>query len=844
MGDVGKLGRNELLRLIALADRQVNAYDNDRLSRYEPHAGQQRFHSSTKKIRLITSGNRWGKSTASVIEAIWIALGIHPYKRIPTPNRGKLYGESFPVVMETLYPKFREWLPPSALDARKPFSFNQMGYLTGVNYVNGSTTKIGSYDQETSKAEGSDWMYCIEENQTVLMSDGSHKAIKDIVVGDIVAATDGKSQRKFGTVSNVVCNGYRDVIKIVTSGGHSIECTSDHKIFVNYRKYVEAGDVKIGDTINRPLFVDVGSETSISTNDCFLLGAWIGDGWAEENRIFISTASDAFISLFNSKLPDGYSLKPRKRYDYVVCDNLKTKNTHTKNYVLELVKTFGLYGKKAHDKFVPSEIYKQNRERRIEFLRGLYATDGWATLSAIGYGSTSKSLALGVVRLLESLGIKCGIYFKSKQDDKWRDQWFVLITNSFEKLGFINTVGIPTKEDAISKVGTRCEYVLKNQKDVWKDRSGIGSGVLKSVKDGNVLYRKQNFKVKKIEFVGSRKVYDMKVDKYHNFICEGFKVHNCGFDEPPSRDLYIANMRGLVDHGGYMWFSMTPLKERWIYDELWQPGILGEKPYIDCFGGSSDENPYIDKEALQLFMSELTPKERDTRYLGKFAKLMGLVIDTYDPGVSDIEPFELDNDFVLYEGIDPHTSKPHCVLWKAIDKEGYRYACRELKLDTGIYDLGVEIAKVRRELTAGGARLIRSVSDTAINTEDMNKANQYTILKRALIDSGEELMPQLAKKKNWLLPGIEKLRDLFRVVDYGTHRSPSEFLFKNRVPNYRYDLLHYQWPNDISGGDEKPVKAHDDFVDPSRYIESLAPEFKTPGSSQFLRTYNGAYQRR
>ena len=472
-----KLSKAELLRLITFADRQVEAYDDHKLDRYCPHAGQSAFHKSDKKIRLLCTGNRFGKTHASVLEAIWIALGLHPYKKILTPNRGKMYGESFPVIMESLYPKFLEWIPKSSLALKKPFTFNQMGYLTGVNFANGSQIRIGSYDQEVGKAEGSNW-------------------------------------------------------------------------------------------------------------------------------------------------------------------------------------------------------------------------------------------------------------------------------------------------------------------------------------------------------------------------------HYVAFDEPPSRELYIANMRGLVDFGGYMWFSMTPLKEAWIFDELWQPGLLGEKEYIECFSGCSDDNPYIDKESLKLFISELTDRERETRYLGKFAKLIGLVIDTYNPEVSDIEPFELNEDFAIFEGIDPHTSKPHCVLWKAVDKNGYRYACSELKFDRGVYDLGIAIAERRRELTAHGAKIVRSVTDTSINTDDMNKVNQYKTLKEALIDSGEQVMPKLAKKKDWVLPGIEKLRDLFRVLDYGGFKSPSEFLFKNRVPNYRYDLLHYQWPDDISGGNENPKKAHDDFIDPSRYIERLAPEFTTPGSSSFLRTYNGAYTRR
>lgn len=475
--NLDKLTHKDLVNLVKLCSEQERAYDDDKLALYVPHEIQDKFHRSDKKIRLFCGGNRIGKTTASVLEAIWIALGIHPYKKIPIPNKGKLYAVSFPTVMETFHPKFLEWIPHSALAMKRPFVYNQQGQLNGVNFANGSIIKIGSYDQETMKAEGSNW-------------------------------------------------------------------------------------------------------------------------------------------------------------------------------------------------------------------------------------------------------------------------------------------------------------------------------------------------------------------------------HYVGFDEPPSRDLYIANMRGLVDFGGYVWFSMTPLREPWIYDELWMPGVSGEKKYIECFSGSSDQNPHINMESLELFLDELTPEEREIRFEGKFARLMGLVIDTYSPEYSDIDSFEIDDHFVVYEGIDPHTSKPNCALWKAIHEDGFRFAIDELKFDGGIYDFGKAIVEKRKKIRKTGARLIRSISDTSLNVDDMMfKINQKDELCKSLTDAGETVMPEMANKKNWLFPGIAKLKDLFRVVNRTGYKGPTEYLFKDKVPNYKHDLLHYQWPDKIVA-EKKPIKKFDDFIDPSRYIESIAPGFITPGQSALIKTYNGAYTRK
>ena len=477
--DLSKMSRYEMERFAKELIEQERAYEDNKLGNYKPHEGQRRFHASNKKVRLIVAGNRFGKTTASFLEAVQIALGIHPSKKIPIPNRGKLYGESYAAIEETFKLKIEEWVPHKFLDPRKPFIKNQLGQLMGVNFANGSLIKFGTYDQEEKKAESSNWNYC-------------------------------------------------------------------------------------------------------------------------------------------------------------------------------------------------------------------------------------------------------------------------------------------------------------------------------------------------------------------------------AFDEPPPRNIYIANLRGTVDNGGLMWFSMTPLREPWIFDDLYEPGLKGEKPYIEVFEGSSYDNPYLPKEHIDLFAAELSEEEREVRILGKFRKLQGLVIDTYDPFLSDIDPFELDEGFSIYEGIDPHPRKANCALYKAIDKDGFRYSVGEISFDGGIYDFGKKLAQMRKELTGGGAQLIASVADSSLNQKDMMfKINQRDELIRSLREEGEVVFPVVAQKKDWLGPGIQKLRDLFRPVFHPGlgKKMPMEYLFKSCVPRYKYELGHYQWPKDPLD-QAKPIAKHNEFVDASRYIESLAPTYVTPGKQKlFVKCNQGAYSR-
>ncbi len=478
--DIAGLSHEALVELVQLLDEQEKAHEEDKIGLYKPHPGQEAFHRSKAKIRLIVTGNRFGKTTAAVMEAIWLALGIHPYHKIQVPNRGKLYAESYSSFMESMVYKFQEWLPQKYLDKKKPITKNPLGQITGYNFANGSTIRIGTYDQQEGKAESSNW-------------------------------------------------------------------------------------------------------------------------------------------------------------------------------------------------------------------------------------------------------------------------------------------------------------------------------------------------------------------------------HYVGFDEPPTRQLYVANLRGVIDFGGLMWFSMTPLSEPWIFDELYEPGLQHAKKYIEVFEGDSRDNPHLDKESLQIFMDELTPAEFDVRVKGKFKKLQGLVIDTYDPFISDIDPFEIDERFVLYEGIDPHPSKPNAALWKAVDPDGFRYSVAELWFDGGIYDFGLEIAAARQELCKHGARLVDSVADTSLNQKDMAfKINQRDELCRALRESGELVTPVMVNKTQGLFASIQKLKDMFRPVILNSEtpeiKRPHEYLFKGQCPRYKWELLHHQWPKEASDS-QKPIDKNNDLIACSRYIETRAPKFVTPGQTGIIRRPKDAYRR-
>lgn len=46
---------------------------------YQPHAKQLAFHKARQRVRALYPGNRFGKTSAAAMEALWFATGTHPY---------------------------------------------------------------------------------------------------------------------------------------------------------------------------------------------------------------------------------------------------------------------------------------------------------------------------------------------------------------------------------------------------------------------------------------------------------------------------------------------------------------------------------------------------------------------------------------------------------------------------------------------------------------------------------------------------------------------------------------------------------------------------------------------
>lgn len=84
---------NELVKKIKAIEReQEKRRNSDALSRYNTgkkrHKKQLAFHRCKKRNRWVFGGNRSGKTECGAVEAVWLARGVHPYRK----NRKNVFG--------------------------------------------------------------------------------------------------------------------------------------------------------------------------------------------------------------------------------------------------------------------------------------------------------------------------------------------------------------------------------------------------------------------------------------------------------------------------------------------------------------------------------------------------------------------------------------------------------------------------------------------------------------------------------------------------------------------------------------------------------------------------------
>lgn len=151
-------------------------YIKNSLSRYNTgekiHKKQMEFHKCPKRNRWVFGGNRSGKTECGAVETVWLARGIHPYKK-NKPTSGWVVSLSRQVQRDVAQDKILHYLNPDWIDevvmceGRKDSPERGVIDYISVKNVFGSNSKIvfKSCDQGREKFQGAslDYVWFDEE---------------------------------------------------------------------------------------------------------------------------------------------------------------------------------------------------------------------------------------------------------------------------------------------------------------------------------------------------------------------------------------------------------------------------------------------------------------------------------------------------------------------------------------------------------------------------------------------------------------------------------------------------------------------------------------------------------
>lgn len=403
---------------------------------------------------------------------------------------------------------------------------------------------------------------CQDIDSTVQLADGSIHRIGDLIGKEVQVNAMDDDYNYVKTQAAVHYNAKVPVYRIKTKYGSELVRTGNHPLYTSLGwGSIDTGELKEGTRIafptNNP---NIGTET-FDKNQLALLGLMLGDGsLSGKNFMFtLEKSREAAVSDFEELLDGTF-----KKYEY---DNKSVVqyNLHHNNSIYNLCKESGLLGTNSHTKFIPSWVFKLDKEHIAHFLSYLFFTDGWYYDNKgkcnVGYCSASKELAQGVRTLLQRVGVVSSLRVKTVGSGRYsgNEYYTVDILNNKEVEKFENRVGIKHKKPIYTGRGNSfnsqlttmpkefCRHFAGKLREqvsfhsqekahgrVRPDRSSSKARMIKYCNDYSGHFEEEIKllesdlywdEIVEIEYLGERHTAHLDVPKYHNYVNEAIE-HN------------------------------------------------------------------------------------------------------------------------------------------------------------------------------------------------------------------------------------------------------------------------------------------------------------------------------
>ena len=266
---------------------------------------------------------------------------------------------------------------------------------------------------------------------------------------------------------------------------------------------------------------------------------------------------------------------------------------------------------------------------------------------------------------------------------------------------------------------------------------------------------------------------------------EGWSGDLLVYDEPPRREIYIANARGLVDRRGREVFAVTLLNEPWIDREIVKKQDEFGNPDRNVFwvqGNTYDNVGYgITEEGIEEFKKKLTAEEIQARIYGVPVYLQGLVYPEFNRKEHLVRHFKVPLDWMVDIAIDVHPRERQASLFLATDPRGDRYVCDEI----WDYGDGTQVAEaIVRKVKQNVYRVNRCAIDPLAKGDKNNPETTYQKIFNVLARYDLPLETATKDRDAGILSVKQHLK--------GPNGKASLFLMDN-CQRFLYEIEGYMW---------------------------------------------------
>jgi len=355
-------------------------------------------------------------------------------------------------------------------------------------------------------------------------------------------------------------------------------------------------------------------------------------------------------------------------------------------------------------------------------------------------------------------------------------------------------------------------------------------------KNRAVKTKKNNFGVDSFwidEKTGSS--LELMSNKQESELHEGWSGDLILYDEPPRREIRVANARGLIDRHGRELFCMTLLKEAWIDREVIKAVNADGTPDTTVFNVHGDISANIGygitQEGVDQFAKTLTEDEKDSRLRGIPSYMSGLIYSKFNRQIHLKKRFKVPLDWIVDISIDFHPSKKWAVLFLATDKRNFKYCIEEIHENGSWKAIGEEIVRrIKNNNYRVEAPIIIDPLSKGDEQSDLNEESVFEKMQNLFMAYGLR-MAAASKDKDG---GIHLVKDLLMTEN----EMPSLFFFNDLKQTIK-EIEGYMIDQDTG----KPQKYEDDFMECLYRLALLNTQWYDMSENEIFQYKQGAETR-